>query len=117
MKYVLVVDDDVYIQKLLREELEEDGYAVYTVSNGKEALSALMDNPLRPDLVILDMRMPGMDGLETIGHILKLKFELPVIIFSAYSSYKNDPLGMSADAYVVKSSDLSELKRRVQELG
>jgi CheY-like chemotaxis protein len=117
MKSVLVVDDDILIQRLLREELEEDGYAVSTVSNGREALSALKDGFHKPDVVILDLRMPSMDGLETMGHILKLRYELPVIIFSAYTSYRDDPLGRSADAYVVKSSDFSELKKKVQELG
>jgi DNA-binding NarL/FixJ family response regulator len=61
--------------------------------------------------------MPEMSGLETMGFILKLKYKLPVIIFSAYSGYRNDALAMAADAYVVKSSDLSELKKRVHELG
>ena len=63
------------------------------------------------------MAQDALDGLETIGHIIKLRFELPVIIFSAYSSYKNDSMAMAADAYVVKSSDFSELKKKVHELG
>jgi DNA-binding response OmpR family regulator len=116
MKRILLVDDDIRIQRLLREELKDDGYQVSTASNGKDALSLLTTDPERPDLVILDLRMPKMDGLETIGLMLKLKLNLPVIIFSAYSSYRNDPLSMAADAYVVKSSDLSELKARIHEL-
>jgi two-component system, response regulator, stage 0 sporulation protein F len=116
MKRVLVVDDDTRIQQLLMEELEEDGYQVSIASNGKDALSFLVSDPERPDLVILDLRMPKMDGLETIGFMLKLKLNLPVIIFSAYSGYRNDPLAKAADAYVVKSSDLSELKVKIHEL-
>ncbi len=115
MKRVLVVDDDDRIQRLLKEELEEDGYQVSVASNGKQALSVLSDSIDRPDLVILDLRMPGMNGLDAMAHILKLKLELPVIIFSAYGSYRNDPIAMAADAYVVKSSDVSNLKRRVHE--
>jgi len=57
-----------------------------------------------------------MDGLETMALIVKLKIELPMIIFSAYRSYKSDPIAMAADAYVVKSSDLSELKKRIRNL-
>jgi DNA-binding response OmpR family regulator len=116
MKRVLVVDDDVRIQQLLIEELGDDGYEVSTASNGKDALSRLTTESERPDLVILDLRMPGMNGLEAIGIMLKRKIDLPVIIFSAYGSYRNDPLAMAADAYVLKSSDLSELKVRIHEL-
>jgi CheY-like chemotaxis protein len=115
MERVLVVDDDDRIQRLLKEELEEDGYQVSVASNGKQALSVLSDSIDRPDLVILDLRMPGMNGLDAMAHILKLKLELPVIIFSAYGSYRNDPIAMAADAYVVKSSDVSNLKRRDHE--
>ena len=116
MKKILVVDDDKRIQRLLKDELEDDGHHVSIVSNGKEAISLLRNGHKKPDLFILDLRMPGMNGLETMTLMLKLKFELPVIIFSAYRSYINDPIAMAADAYVVKSSDLSELKKKVYEL-
>lgn len=116
MKRILLVDDDIRIQRLLAEELEEDGYRISTARNGKDALSFLTTVSEKPDLVILDLRMPKMNGLETIGLMLKLKLNIPVIIFSAYSSYRNDPLSMAADAYVVKSSDLSELKVKIHEL-
>ena len=116
MKRVLVVDDDIRIQQLIMEELKEDGYHVSIASNGNEALSILTTDPEGPDLVILDLRMPKMDGLETIGFMLKLKLNIPVIIFSAYSSYRNYPLAKAADAYVVKSSDLSDLKVKIHEL-
>jgi CheY-like chemotaxis protein len=116
MKRILLVDDDLKIQRLLCEELEEEGYAISTASNGKEALSILRTDLKRPDLVIMDLRMPEMDGLETIGFMLKLKLNLPVIIFTAYNGYRNDALAMAADAYVVKSSNLSELKVKIHEL-
>ncbi len=116
MKKILVVDDDTHIQRLLIEELEEDGYQVSTTSNGKEALALLMNEYEKPNLVILDLRMAEMNGLDTIDVILKLQFRFPVIIFSSYSSYRNDPSALAANAYVVKSSDLSELKKKVHEL-
>jgi CheY-like chemotaxis protein len=116
MKRVLIVDDDILIQRLLIEELEEDGYQVSTASNGNDALYLLTSEHEKYDLVILDLRMPKMDGLETIDFMLKLKLNLPVIVFSAYSSYINDPLAKVANAYVVKSSDISELKRKIREL-
>lgn len=116
MKRILLVDDDTRILRLLTEELEEDGYTISTASNGKDALSLLTTESERPDLVILDLRMPKMDGLETMGFIFKLKLNVPVIIFSAYSGYRNDALAMAADAYVVKSFDLSELKGKIHAL-
>lgn len=115
MKKILIVDDDARIRQLLSEELEDEGYHVSTVSNGREAISHLSLRE-KPDLIILDLRMPGLNGLDTIGFLLKLKLDLPMIIYSAYGSYINDSLAMAADAYVVKSSDLSELKNRVSEL-
>jgi two-component system, response regulator, stage 0 sporulation protein F len=116
MKRILLVDDDVRIQRLLVEELEEDGYRISTACNGKDALYFLTTDSERPDLIILDLRMPKMNGLETISLMLKLKLNIPVIIFSAYGSYRNDSLAMAADAYVVKSSDLSDLKVKIHEL-
>jgi two-component system, response regulator, stage 0 sporulation protein F len=115
MKKILIVDDDAHIRDLLKTELEDDGYRVSTASQGKEAIT-LLAGAEKPDLIIMDIRMPQMDGLETIGNILKLKVEIPIVIHSAYRGYQNDYLSMIADAYVVKSSDLSELKKKVHEL-
>jgi DNA-binding response OmpR family regulator len=117
MKRILLVEDDKNVQRLLKEELNDDGYFISVASNGKEALSILnkKDN-IRPDLIILDLRMPKMDGFETMGHILKSRQETPVIIHTAYSSYKNDVMVMAADAYVEKSHDLTKLKDVIREL-
>lgn len=115
MKKVLLVDDDINIQRLLTEELGEDGYQVTTASNGFEAISSVIRSE-PPDLIIMDIRMPMMDGLETIGNIVKLKLNIPIIIYTAYRSYKKSYLSMVADAYVMKSSDLTELKNKVHEL-
>ena len=68
------------------------------------------------DLVILDIRMPGMDGLEALPRILGIKEGLPVIMNTAYSQYQDSFMSWAADAYVVKSSDLTELKEKVKEL-
>jgi CheY-like chemotaxis protein len=117
MKRILVVDDDVNIQRLLREELGEDGYTTVIVSNGKEALPYLdEENGRRPDLIILDLRMPEMNGLEAMGHILKSRQGVPVIIHTAYAGYRRDVMAMAADAYVVKSHDLTRLKETIRDL-
>jgi DNA-binding response OmpR family regulator len=117
MKRILLVEDDRHLQYLIKEELVDDGYEVVVASDGVEALSMLhADGSPSPDLIILDIRMPRMDGFETMGHILKSKVDSPIIIHSAFSGYKNHPLTMAADAYVVKSHDFTTLKATVSEL-
>ena len=117
MKRILLVEDDKNVRRLLKEELNDEGYSITVASNGKEALSMLKkkDNE-KPDLIILDLRMPKMDGFETMGHILKSRQETPVIIHTAYSSYKNDVMVMAADAYVEKSHNLKKLKDVIKDL-
>lgn len=114
MKTILVVDDDEAIRTLLQEELEEEGYKVLIATNARDALKMVAAEAL--DLVILDIRMPGMDGLEALPRILGIKEGLPVIMNTAYSQYQDSFMSWAADAYVVKSSDLTELKAKVKEL-
>jgi two-component system response regulator ResD len=117
MKRILLVEDDEHIQFLIREELVENGYEVAIASDGVEAMKMLQaEGALSPDLIILDIRMPKMDGFETMGHILKSKIDSPIIIHSAYSGYKNHPLTMAADAYVVKSHNFTELNETISML-
>ena len=114
MKTILVVDDDDAIRTLLQEELEEEGYKVLIATNARDALKMVAAEAL--DLVILDIRMPGMDGLEALPRILGLKEGLPVIMNTAYTQYQESFMSWAADAYVVKSSDLTELKDKIKEL-
>jgi len=86
MKKILVVDDDDAIRMLINLELTEEGYQVLTASNAKDALEMVETEDL--DLVILDIRMPGMDGLEALPRILGLKEGLKVILNTAYSQYQ-----------------------------
>ena len=113
MKTLLVVDDDVSLQKLYREEFEADGYRVTLAGSGEEALDLLEDS--HPDLVIMDIRMEGMDGLAAMREILKRDASIPVILNSAYSNFKTEFSNWSAEAYVVKSGDLTELKDEVRK--
>ncbi len=114
MKTILVVDDDEAIRTLLQEELEDEGYKVLIATNAREALKMVETDPL--DLVILDIRMPGMDGLEALPRMLGLKESLPVILHTAYNQYQESFMSWAAEAYVVKSADLTELKAKVKEL-
>ena len=114
MQTILVVDDDDPIRRLIELELKDDGYQVLTASNAQDALKLVQAEPL--DLVILDIRMPGMDGLEALPRILGLKEGLKVILNTAYSQYQESFMSWAADAYIIKSADLTELKAKVKEL-
>ena len=113
MTKVLVVDDDEHQRLLYQEELELEGYKVLLAAGGQEALTIVADQPV--DVVVLDIAMPGMDGLETLGKILDINRQLPVILNTAYSSYKDDFMTWAAEAYVTKSSDLTNLKQQIKE--
>ena len=114
METLLIVDDEANQRRLYQEELSEEGYLVKLAQNGKEALDSIAEMP--PDLVVLDIRMPVMDGLEALGQIIGKENSIPVIIHSAYSSYKDDFISWAADDFVVKSADLAELKRKIRKL-
>ena len=114
MTTVLVVEDDKNQRLLYEQELKLEGYEVVTASDGKDALGKIQEQ--LPDLIIMDINMPKMDGIETIGKILGKNREIPVIINTAYSNYKDNFMSWAADAYIVKSSDLSELKNTVKEV-
>ena len=114
IKKILVVDDEENIRLLYQEELEEDGYTVDVAAHGQEALEKL--NTFQPDLVTLDIRMPGMDGVETLRKIREVQRDLPVILCSAYGEHKRDLTTWASDAYVIKTSDLTELKGTIKTL-
>jgi DNA-binding response OmpR family regulator len=113
MKRLLIVDDEKNLRLLYKTEFETEGYQVDTAGDAVEALK--MFEHERYDLVILDIRMPGMDGIEALGKFLGRDNKLPVIINSAYDSYKDNFMSWAADSYVIKSSDLNELKQKVKE--
>ena len=114
MKTILVVDDEQNIRFLYKEELEEDGYQVSVAATGEEALKMLVKQI--PDLIILDIKMPGMDGIEVMRKIKDEKGDIPIILCSAYGQYKQDFRVWASDAYVVKSADLRELRLTIKEI-
>jgi CheY-like chemotaxis protein len=114
MKKILVVDDEESIRFLYKEELEEEGFIVELAQNGKEALEKL---PLfKPDLITLDIKMPVMDGIETLKRIREVERQLPVILCSAYGDYKQDLTTWASDAYIVKCADLTDFKTTIRKL-
>lgn len=112
MKKILLVDDEESIHLLYREELEEEGYEVFSAMTGDEALEKL--ESIAPDLVILDINMPGTNGIVVLRKMKELNPSLPVILSSAYHEYKQDLGAWASDDYIVKSADLDDLKAAVR---
>ncbi len=113
-KKILVVDDEKNIRLLLKEELSDEGYEVIEAENGEAELYKIKEE--KPDIVTLDIKMPGEDGLTILRKIRETDYDLPVIICSAYSVYKSDFSAVAADHYVVKSSNFDELKDKISEI-
>jgi DNA-binding response OmpR family regulator len=110
---ILVVDDDLHIQRLYKEEFEEEGYEVVIASNGKEAIE-LFDSEV-PDLVTLDILLPDIDGIRLLRHMKEIMPRVPIIMSTAYD-YKDDFAVWVSDAYIIKSSDIDELKYTIKKL-
>lgn len=110
---VLVVDDDESILRLYKEELEDEGYEVFGAKSGKEAIEIFERES--PDIVTLDILMPDMDGIAVLRTIKNRNPNIPVIMSTAYD-YRDDFGVWAAEAYVVKSSDLTELKETIKRL-
>lgn len=114
MPKILIVDDEPNILKLYSKELKEEGYEVEAVSCAEEALKVAQKEEI--DLVILDIKMGEEDGLMTLSELKRIKKGLPVILNSAYSIYKSNFQSWLADSYLIKSSNLSELKNKIEDL-
>ncbi len=111
MARILLVDDEEYIRQLYTEELSEEGYEVSTMASGHNLLKRI--DSFQPEAVVLDIRLVDYDGLELLQDIRNQHHDLPVILCTAYDTYKEDPKSIAADNYVVKSFDLSELKMAI----
>jgi len=114
MAKILIVDDEPGLRLLYRDELTEEGYQVVTAADSPEATHFLAGGDI--DLVVLDIQLQQENGLDALQKMVKAHKDLPVILCSAYDSYKDDFSSWLADAYVVKSSDLIELKDQVARL-
>jgi DNA-binding response OmpR family regulator len=114
MSRLLVVEDEQHQRELYAMELEDEGYEVDQAGNGRDAVDLVKKN--KYDLVVLDIRMPEMDGIEALGKILSRDKKIPIVIYTAYSNYKSNFMTWTADAYVTKSSNLNELKDKIKEI-
>ncbi len=111
MKKILVVDDEAHIRRLYTDELRDEGYDVIAAEGGDEALRVFEKE--RPDVVVLDIRLPDRDGLDVLNEMLSRRRNAHVVLNSAYPAFRADFHSWGADAYIVKSSDLGELKRAI----
>jgi len=114
MAKILIVDDQACVRELLSEELISDGYRVATAGDA-ESISGHMRFS-EPDLVLLDLYLDGAEGFRILRDIKGQNPDLPVIIFTAYDSYWEDPRLSQADGYVIKSIDLGELKGKIADI-
>ncbi len=112
--HIIIIDDDRNIRLLYQHELSCEGYQVETASSAAEAIKKTTAEPF--SLAVLDIEMPDMSGLELLGKLRELRPNMPVILNSAYSTYKSDFKSWLADAYVVKSSDIEPLKQTIKEM-
>jgi len=112
MNRILIVDDEESIQILYADELTEEGYEVATSGDGSRLMELIGQK--RPDLILLDIRLGECNGLDLLQDIRNTYHNLPVILCTAYPSFKYDIKSIAADYYVVKSSDFKELKLKIK---
>ena len=111
---ILVVDDQAPITLFSKLELEDEGYNVVIANNGDEALRLFSEES--PDLVTLDIKMSyDNEGLDILQKMKALNNAIPIILFSAFD-FKDDFITWAADAYITKTSDMTELKDTIQKL-
>ncbi len=114
MSRLLVVDDEANIRLLYTEELTDEGYQVVTAGSIAEANERLREGVF--DLAVLDIKLKNESGIELLQQLVKERHDMPVILCSAFSCYKDDFSAWLADGYVVKSGDLTELKEEIRRV-
>jgi len=114
MYKILLVEDEPHLLELYQEELQDEGYEVLSTADGEDAV--LLTKKNLPDLVVLDIKIKKLHGLEVLKRIKEFNKDLPVVLNSAYETFKSDFSSWIADAYLIKSSNLSELKEKIAEL-
>ena len=110
---ILIVDDDLNILRLYKEEFSDEGYDVATAKTGAEALKMFRGE--QPDLVTLDIQMPDIDGITLLRRMKEMNPRVPIVMSTA-NDYRDDFSVWASDAYLVKSSDLDELKSTIRSI-
>ena len=113
---VLLVEDDVALHKTLLRALSRQGWAVQVCTNGREAVALWQTS--RPDVVVLDLTLPGLDGLQVLEQARRAALSTPVLVLTARSAVGDRIIGLNAgaDDYLAKPFDLDELEARIRAL-
>ena len=113
---VLIADDQAGIRHVLSEVFSGDGYLVETASNGIEALKKVAANP--PLLILLDMKMPFLNGLETLAELRKIALDVPVVMMTAYGEmdFLAEVQELGVRHYINKPFDLDEVRYLIKGL-
>jgi DNA-binding response OmpR family regulator len=112
MSKIIVVDDEEAIRILYTDELEEEGHEVIATGDGSRVME--MIDRQSPDLIVLDIKLGNYNGLDLLQEIKNAHYDLPVILATAYSSFRNDPKSIAADYYVLKTSNFEQLKLKIK---
>src|SRR5258706_12623065 len=115
MRKILIVDDNKYIRFVLTAIIEESGYKAIAVGEGGKVLSEIKSE--NPDLVILDKKLPGYDGIELLGEIKKKYSDLPVMILTAYADENSaaEALRLGAYAFITKPFNNAEILELIKK--
>jgi len=112
MSKILVVDDEKAIRILYAAEFEEGGHKVIATGDGSEVMELIHREA--PDLIILDIRLGNYNGLNLLREIRNAHYDLPVVLSTAYPAFRHEPKSIAADYYVLKTSNLKELKLKIE---
>src|SRR3954469_1964112 len=110
---ILIVDDQYGIRILLNEVLQKEGYDTYQAANGLQALEIVQENV--PDLILLDMKIPGMDGIEILKRVKALYPDMKVIIMTAYGELDmiQEAMDLGAITHFAKPFDIDDIRKAV----
>ncbi len=108
MTTLLVVDEEINTRLVYKDEFQNEGYEVTVAETTEEAMEKIHQS--KPDIITLDLKMPGMGGFKFLRKIKQEESDIPVVLCSAYAGYKKDTRLGGCDAFVVQSADLTELK-------
>ena len=118
MTGLLVVDDEEGVRRSLRKALSGEDYALFFAENGREALNVVRSESASIDIVVCDLKMPGIDGLETLVEIARTDPEITRIILTGYATMDNAVISLNAgiDGFLTKPFDNRELRQKIREL-
>lgn len=114
--HILVVDDEHEFLELMNNRLQKRGFTVECASNGEKALELVKDHPF--DAMVLDVKMPGIDGIEVLRRVKQMKPELPVLLLTGHASVEAAMTGVETGAvdYLLKPVPINDLIMRLRDI-